>query len=234
MGMPTRILKPSGDTKSLQKEAYDFVKIKIMNRDLKPGQYITDNRIANELNISRTPVREALSLLEHQGFLIRQTGRGWRVYSLSLEDIHEIFDIKETLEGMIARWAAKCNDKEKRVSLKEAMKRMKQANTANNHEAWRQTDIELHRIIFSMSGNERASRIINDLNDQWYRVRIGLVAMQGRMERSTFEHEGIVETILTGDGDEAERQMRTHLINLRHELERVLVNLVLPFVQYGI
>lgn len=235
MGAPVRIQKPPAEkNKTLQQQAYNFVKMRVMNRDLKPGQYITDSQVSNELGISRTPVREALRLLEHEGFLIRQAGRGWRVYSLSLEDIHEIFDIKETLEGRIARWAAGCHDKEKRAALKETMKKMKQAAQANNHEAWRETDLELHRVIFAMSDNERASRIINDLNDQWYRVRIGLVTMQGRMERSTHEHEAIVESILAGNGEEAERQMKTHLNNLRHELERVLVNLVLPFVQNGV
>jgi DNA-binding GntR family transcriptional regulator len=229
-----KLKSPGEETKTFQQQAYSFVKTRVMNRDLKPGQYITDNQIGNELNISRTPVREALRLLEHEGFLFRQARRGWRVYSLSLEDINEIFDIKETLEGVIVKWAVKCNDKGKRATLKEEMKRMKQATSAHDHEAWRQTDMELHRIIFSMCGNERASRIINDLNDQWYRVRIGLVAMQGRMERSTLEHEAIVESILAGNGDGAERLMRNHLNNLRQELVRVLVNLVLPFAQNGV
>ena len=85
-----------------------------------------------------------------------------------------------------------------------------------------------------MCSNERASRIINDLNDQWYRVRIGLIAIEGRMQRSLYEHEAFVESILAGDGDSAEREMRRHLNNLREQLVRVLVNLVLPFAQNGL
>lgn len=219
---------------TLQQRTYEFVKERIMNRDFKPGQSITDSQIANELNISRTPVREALSRLAHEGFLINNAGRGWRVYSLSLKDIHEIFDIKVLLEGTITRWAADCNDGEKRLALRAATKRMKQATAEENAEAWRQADMELHRTIFAMCANERASRIINDLNDQWYRVRIGLVAIEGRMGRSVAEHEAIVGSILARDGEAAERHMRRHLNNLRQELVRVLVNLVLPFAQNGI
>ena len=111
---------------------------------------------------------------------------------------------------------------------------MKMAAQASDHEAWRRSDLDLHNTLFEMAGNPRASRIINDLNDQWYRVRIGLVAMQGRVQRSNVEHAIIVEKIIAGDGEGAAFHMRQHLHNLREELERVLVNMVLPFTDNGI
>jgi DNA-binding GntR family transcriptional regulator len=223
-----------GGTATFLHQAYQFVKTRIMNRDLKPNQFLTDGQIAKELHISRTPVREALQLLEHEGLLVRQAKRGWKVHSLALKDIHEIFDVKETLESMIAGRAAECKDEAKRSKLRKLMERMKKAAAARNHEAWREADLELHQTIFDMGGNDRASRVINDLNAQWYRVRIGLIAMEERVERSIREHEAIVSSILARKPDEAEDRMRTHLNNLRHELERVLVNLVLPFAESGI
>lgn len=217
-----------------QEQAYDFVKARIMNLDLKPGQYVTDSQIAEELDISRTPARDALRLLEHEGFLISEARRGWKVYSLSLEDIHEIFDIKVALEGMIVRRAAGCQDEELRSALREAMDRMHHAADDDDPDAWQEADFQLHRIISAMGANERAARIIQNLNEQWHRVRIGFLAMQGRIERSNPEHEAIIESILAGDGQEAERLMHVHLNNVREELVRLLVNLVLPFVQEGI
>ena len=224
----------SGKTRTLQQKAYDVIKEKIMNRELKPGQCVTDNQIAAELGISRTPVREAFRLLEHEGFLISRARKGWQVYALSLKDIHEIFDIKETLESLMARKAAACKDGKKRAQLKSTMDRMKKAAVAYNHEVWREADVILHDTLLEMSGNERASRIIRELNEQWYRVRLGLVAMQGRVERSNQEHEAVVEKILSGDEAGADQCMRNHLHNLREELERLLVNMVLPFVENGI
>jgi DNA-binding GntR family transcriptional regulator len=85
-----------------------------------------------------------------------------------------------------------------------------------------------------MVNNDRAYRIVTNLNDQWHRVRIGFVAMQGRMTRSTDEHKGIVDAILAGDGEVAEQRMRHHLNAVREELVRLLVNLVLPFVENGV
>lgn len=231
---PPKPLLKTDSTKTLQETVYYFIKTRVMNRDLKPGQSLTDNNIAKELNMSRTPVREALHRLEHEGLLTRQIRGGWKVYSLSIEDINEIFDIKVTLEGMMARRGAECKDIAKRTALKKALKRMKQAASIKDYEAWRHADIELHHLIFAMYGNERASRIIDDLNNQWYRVRIGLAALEGRLERSNREHEEIVASILAGNGNEAERLTIKHLNKVRDDLIHVLVNLVLPFAESGV
>ena len=219
---------------SLELKAYEYVKKHIMSRIYAPGQKILDSKIAGELNISRTPVRDALRLLEHEGFLVGQIGKGWNVYALSLADIHEIFDVKVELEGMLARKAATCTDKKLRVTLKKALDGMKAAEKVKDNEAWRKHDMELHRSILAMAGNKRAARIINDLNDQWYRVRIGFVAMEGRVHKSNIEHTAFVESILSGNSGDAEQRVRSHLNNLRKEIVNVLVNVVLPFAQNGI
>lgn len=219
---------------SLELKAYDYIKKRIMRRIYAPGQKILDSQITAELNISRTPVRDALRLLEHEGFLVGQAGKGWHVYALSLADIHEIFDVKVELEGMLARKAAECDDKKQRTALKKALDGMKAAEKAKDNKAWRKNDLELHRIMLAMADNTRAARMVNDLNDQWYRVRIGLVAMEGRIHRSNLEHKAFVDSILFGDGAGAEKQMRSHLNNLRQEIVNVLTNLVLPFAQNGI
>ena len=231
---PNASTQPAGSTTTYQQHAYDFVKAQIMNLDLKPGQYITDSQVAGALDISRTPVREALRRLEQEGLLINQARRGWKVYTLSLEDIHEIFDIKVSLEGMIARRAAECKDEPLRNALRATMDQMHRAGQADDPDAWQDADDQLHRIISAMGANTRVTQIIENLNDQWHRVRIGFIAMQGRIERSNPEHEEIVQSILSGDGKRAERHMRVHLNRVRDELVRLLVNLVLPFVEEGV
>lgn len=223
------------NTKStFQQKAYDYIKSQILNLGYKPGMVITDTQIASELNISRTPVREAFHRLENEGMLISEAHRGWRVYTLSLEDIHEIFDIKVVLEGMIARSAAECENEKLRNMLKQTLEEMKEATNNNDPKAWYDADVALHDTLFEMTSNDRAYRIITNLNDQWHRVRIGFAALEGRMERSTNEHIAFVEAIMERDGDEAERQMRIHLNNVRGELVRLLENFVLPFVEEGV
>jgi DNA-binding GntR family transcriptional regulator len=217
-----------------QHQAYNYIKGQIMNLGLKPGEWITDTQIAGQLNISRTPVREAFYRLEKEGLLINEARRGWKIYTLSLENIHDIFDLKEAVEGMVARKAAECQDESLRAALREALTQMETASIANDPEAWLESDVHLHDVLFMMSGNERARHIVTDLNAQWHRVRIGFVALQGRTRRSADEHRAFIECILNGNGEEAERQMRTHLNRVRDELVHLLVTMVLPFVSEGV
>jgi DNA-binding GntR family transcriptional regulator len=219
---------------TFQQQAYDFIKSQIMNLGFKPGQYITDSQIAGQLNISRTPVREAFYRLEKEGLLINEARRGWKIYTLSLDNINDIFDIKEVVEGMVARKAAGCRDETLQDRLREALGVMEAAAEANDADAWLKADFHLHDILFQMAGSEIAYRIIANLNDQWHRVRLGFVALQGRTKRSVDEHRRIIESVLDGEGEEAERRMRSHLNQVRDELVHLLATMVLPFVEEGV
>lgn len=217
-----------------QKQAYEYIRGQIMILGFKPGEYITDTQIANVLAISRTPVREAFHRLEKEGLLINDPRRGWKIYTLTLKDINEIFDLKAVIEGMIARKAALCKDEQLRDALRDVMQRMDEADAANDANAWLKADILLHDILFHMAGNERAQGMVLSLNTQWHRVRIGFVALQGRTKRSSSEHRAFCESILAGNGEEAELLIRTHLDHVRDELVHLLVTVVLPFVDEGV
>ena len=177
-------------------QAYEYVRGQIINLVFKPGEYITDAQIAEKLDISRTPVREAFQRLEKEGLLVNEARKGWRVYMLDLEDIHEIFELKIAVEGMLVRKAAKCSDPDLRRDLAEALEQMKRATQLQKPESWLEADIHLHNILFMMSNNERAERIIVNLNDQWHRLRLGYVALQGRTQTSIQEHEAFVNSCL--------------------------------------
>ncbi len=219
---------------TFQQQAYAFIKEQIVSLGFKPGEFITDTQIANQLKISRTPVREAFYRLEKEGLLIYEARRGWKIYTLSLEDIHEIFDIKVALEGMVARQAAECKNETLQAALREALETMQEAAGTGDIDAWLQADQRLHDILLQMAGNERAERIVANLNDQWHRVRVGFMALQGRTRRSADEHRLFVDSVLAGNGEEAERRMRNHLNELREELVHLLVSIVLPFVEAGV
>jgi DNA-binding GntR family transcriptional regulator len=231
-----RTTSTAAEQPTAEQQAYDLVKARIMNLEFKPGQYITDNEIANELNISRTPIRDAFRRLEYEGLLTSQPRRGWQVCPLSLDDIHDIFNIKEVLEGMVARQAAEFKDEKLRHILRDVAERMNRAAEVGDQEVWEEAHWQWHETIFAMSyaPRGRVFRVISNLNDQWRRLRKALLGIEGRMKRDTLEHIAVTESILAGDGDEAERRMRSHLNNVRRDLVNLLVNLVFPFVSDGV
>lgn len=216
-----------------QQKAYDHVKSNILVLAFKPGEIITDSRVAQELGISRTPVRASFYRLENERLLSYEARRGWRAYSLSLEDLNEIFMIKIAVECAIARIAAECEDQELRTELADSLEAMRVAVNADSINDWDIADNQFHEVIFSMASNERARRIIVNLNDQWSRVRIGFVAMQGRINEAVGEHEAIANGILNHQLDEAEESTREHLELVRDTLVDLLTNILLPFASNG-
>lgn len=219
---------------TLQEDAYLFVKSKIVNLGYKPGEYITDLQIAESLDISRTPVREAFRILEREGLLVYEPKRGWKVYSLTLNDINEIFEIKINLESLLSRKAAKCTDEILRKKLKDTIDAMRKAADSDDVDAWVNLDQDLHRLIFMMANNQRAMNFIENLNDQWNRLRVGFSARTGRIGRSIGEHEKMVDAILEGNCEKAEQETVAHLNLVRDELISLLVNMVLPYAKDGV
>ena len=220
-------------TATLQQQTYEFVRGQIIHLGFKPGEYINDAQIAEKLGISRTPVREAFQRLEKEGLLVNEARKGWRVYMLDLEDIGEIFELKIAIEGMVVRKAAECVDPSLRRDLEEALAEMKDAVRDDDPDAWLQADIHLHNVLFLMANNERAEQIVRNLNDQWHRIRLGYVGLQGRTEKSVAEHEAFVRSVLVGDAAGAEGLMREHLARVRDDLIQLVKRLVLPFSASG-
>ena len=232
--MTSDLLPRSETSATYQQQAYDYVKGQITGLKLKPGQTLTDTHIASDLKISRTPVREALRRLEQEGLLVNDSRRGWKVYSLSLDDIRQIFELKQLLEGLIVEQAAACQEQDLRADLQEALKHMQQAAAAGNYEAWRLADSHLHLTLQRMSRNRRACAMVQSLDDQWFRLRAGYITLEGRMQRSAREHAGIVASLLSGPGGAtAAEHMRAHIDYVYHDLIDTL-RLVMPFVQGNI
>ncbi len=216
-----------------QQQAYDYVRGEIINLGFKPGEFITDAQITEKLKISRTPVREAFQRLEKEGLLVNEARKGWRVYMLDLEDIREIFELKIAIEGMLVRRAAECADAGLREDLANALADMKASVEADDADTWLQADIHLHNTLFLMANNERAEQIVQNLNDQWHRLRLGYVALQGRTKKSLREHEDFTRSVLAGEPDKAEKQIREHLARVRDDLVLLVKRLVMPFSNSG-
>jgi len=217
-----------------QQQAYDYVRNKIFLMEYRPGDYITDSQVARELNISRTPARDAFQRLENEGLLIPETRRGWRIYSLTIKDIEDIFDLKCEIEGLIARKAALDRNEEHHNTLRNYLALLNEASTNDDITAWMEMDTSLHHLLYLMAQNDRAEKIINNLNNQWHRLRKGFINLRGHLDIATNEHDKIVNAVINGDSVEAELAMQSHLNSVRQGLVRVLVTMILPYARDGL
>jgi len=220
----------TAETAKAWEVAYERIKELILGMEYKPGDIVSENRTAQRLGISRTPVREALKRLEQEGLII-SSNRRKRVYVLTVQEIEEIFDLKKVLEASIARWAAERASEEDLRQLEgifESMERVvedKPEEASQLEEwkhAWLEQDRKYHEQLFAMAGNRRAAQIVRSLNTYWHRLRLGIVAIEGRIEVSEGEHRKITEAVCRRDPEAAEKAAATHLENLKAMLVGIM------------
>ncbi len=230
MKSPVRASRRSPRSRKNWERAYDEIKDLILVMGIRPGEVLSENSLARRLSVSRTPVREALKALEREGLVVAEGSRK-RAYVLSIRDIAEIFDVKIALEGKVARWAAERATAGQRGALERVAKRMENlalhtppATTGRDewHGRWLALDEEFHDLLFRMAGNGRAEQVIRTHNSLWHRLRLGMIAIEGRIGRATGEHQQIAAAIVAGRAAEAERLMEEHLRQLKAMLTGIM------------
>jgi DNA-binding GntR family transcriptional regulator len=216
--------------KKNSEEAYESIRKLILSVEFQPGQSVTENSLSEYLSIGRTPIREALAKLEAEGLISSQNGRK-TIYVMTIDEIREIFDIKYALEGAMSYWAAERGSDAEKRKLNEVMEKMidfanKRPEDEEERERyldeWIKHDKELHRLIFIMSKSPKAHKIIENLNLRWYRTRIAMYALEGRIVRSSREHQEFVKHIVAGDPVKAEAATKEHLATIKNEIENVM------------
>jgi DNA-binding GntR family transcriptional regulator len=218
--------------KKLKEKAYNKIKNMILNLELHPGQIVTESNLSQTLNISRTPIREILKDLEQEGLIITKN-RKKIVYELTIKEVEEIFDMKKIIEGNIVKWAAERGKEEDFLKLKKILIEIQQVfidKSENNYtteliNSWIEMDKKLHSLFFKMASNNKAEEIIAKLNTQWYRLKVGILAIEGRIEKAILEHQLITKAIIEKDAELAKNLMQSHLENLKV----VLINIMRIF-----
>ena len=212
--------------KNYKEEAYHSILQMILSMRIKPGESITESALQNQLKIGRTPIREALTQLESEGLIYSKKGRK-TVYTLTIDVIEEIFDVKYALEGAIVNWAASRGSNKDKEKLSKIVTEMHElsANRPDDEisrkqylDNWLRLDKKLHDLIYDMAKSTKATQFLNKLNLQWHRMKISVYALEGRISRSVLEYDQLVSCIVKGQGDKAETMVKEHIESLRTEI----------------
>jgi DNA-binding GntR family transcriptional regulator len=208
----------------LNQQAYEEIRRRILEGELLPSSPLSEHQLAAALQLSRTPVREAIKRLEKEGLVRSIPSRGTFIAELSAQDIMEIYQVRQRLEGLAARIAAgQMSDDE--ILLLEQEVALTEAWAAEGRvEAIFQSDIRFHKLIIAATQNRRLGEILATLDDQMHRVRAILPRSSEWLEATLRDHRAIVAQIKARDDDGAERAMEQHL---RSSCERA-VRLVVP------
>ena len=205
------------DTK-LSDQVYEVLREAIVNGDLLPNARLVERELAQRLRISRTPVREAISRLDQEGYVTPLPTRGVVVQSLSPEDIEEIFDLRVVLEGYAVRAAARRISAAEIAELEAICAESSACVVLDRpHQAkdFVIMDTRFHDLLERAARSGRLRRMAASLRPQVLIYRVATLHDQFQRERSLQQHREIVAALAAGDGERAELVMRRHLEEAR-------------------
>jgi DNA-binding GntR family transcriptional regulator len=180
--------------------------------DIPDGSRIVENEIASRMGVSRTPVREAIHKLEREGLVIKRIHGGYSVTGLAREDIQESFGIRSVLEGYAARLATIEHTADDLEPVADKIREFETCLQSGAMESLPRINTELHDILYSLSGNRRLIKIINDFKNQFLRFRKIILKDTALAWISQQDHHEMLAMMRERRADDVEMLVREHIM----------------------
>lgn len=207
MQAPTSLIPP----RALYIEVAELMRQRIYSRELAPGSWIDEMKIAEEFGISRTPLREALKVLAAEGLVTMKVRRGAYVTEVDSKDLEDIYSLLALLESEAAATVTEKATDEQIEALKAIHARLEQSTQSQND--FLRINEEFHFNILSIADNKWLLQVINDLRKILKLTRHQSLFKKGRIEASLQEHRDILQHIIARDANRARDAMKTHFKN---------------------
>jgi DNA-binding GntR family transcriptional regulator len=211
--MVENLFKDGTEKYSLRGKIFNILRQQILDNKYMPGDSLVETKLAEELGVSRTPIREAIRQLELEGLVISIPNKGVVVKGITEKDIEDIYTIRRALEGLAAKWAAeKINDGELE-ELKNLFELMEFYTSKGDIEQVAKLNTEFHEVIFRATKSGVLQHILTDFQYyvQWARYKS--LKSPGRAYKALEEHKMILEAFLKHDPQDAENCVTQHIIN---------------------
>jgi DNA-binding GntR family transcriptional regulator len=204
----------------LRDQTYFQLRKAILSGPMRPGTVLVQEQLAEQLGISRTPVRDALDRLANEGLVVRSPGGRIHVAPFSLEELQEKYAVRQALETLALRLAAPNLPGPPLLRLKALLEEMRQAISENQTQRVIQAGAAFHETIFIACGNVYLRQLLTTLSESIRRYRHTAIDMPGRALETLREHEQVVEHLSAGNILAAERAMEEHIARSQQRLER--------------
>jgi len=203
--------RPGVENLTLGQRVYDHLRTEILEERLAPGAELIEVALAEQLGVSRGPLREAIGRLAAEGLVTVSPRRGAVVRSLSKEEFLELYQVREALERMAVQLAVPrltAEHFEELASLNEEM----EAHAARNKvELFFEANLAFHARLLEASGNRKLQELYRQLLDQLGRYRLRSLTLRGNLKRSVSEHKAILRAAKRGDAERTAQLMAEHI-----------------------
>ena len=204
--------------KPLRDIVFETLREAIINQTLKPGERLMEIQLAEEMGLSRTPVREAIRKLELEGLVVMVPRKGAYVAGISMKDIHEVYELRSALEALAASLAAVRITDEELEEMERQMVREAKETEENNLQGIVSIDTTFHDLLYQAAHNQRLVQFINILQEQLQRFRAATLSRPGRSKYALEEHKKIVEALANKDAKLAAKLATEHIENAENAM----------------
>ncbi|WP_330377346.1 GntR family transcriptional regulator [Cellulosilyticum ruminicola] len=199
------------DKSSLRERVFQTIRQSILNGKYKSGDTLRESAIANELNVSRTPVREAIRQLQLEGLVHSIPNKETVVCGITEEDVQDIFMVRGKLEGIAGRLAAERITEEELEKMEEILELTEFYASKGDITKLENLDHTFHDVIYNATKSKIIKQVLSDFHMYIQQARKKSMATPGRVSLLIEEHRGIYEAIKNRDGDKAEELINAHL-----------------------
>ena len=197
----------------LRDVVFNTLREAILRGDLVPGERLMELQLAAKLGVSRTPIREAIRMLEQEGLAITIPRKGAIVAGMTEKDMQDVLEIREALEELSVQVACDKITAEEIAKLHRNMKNFEQSLKSGDLKQMAQADVEFHDVIYQATDNPKLINMLNNLREQMYRYRVEYLKNPQNHEQLLLEHEAIYKGIVQKDKHAVTNMIRKHISN---------------------
>lgn len=208
------------ESKTIRRKVYDFLREQLLSGEIPPHERLIETKIAQEIGISRTPVREALHNLELEGLIEAIPRVGYVVKAISKDEIEEICEIRTINECLAARWAMKRITPKELQTLEKNLSVSEAEAKKGNPRSFIELDAEFHEIVARASGSERLLELCQMLRRHMLRYRIESIFNAENVLRAIGGHQLIFDCIAKRDEAGVEQAVKDHLETAKQDVLR--------------
>ncbi len=206
----------------LRDVVFQTLRAAILKGDLKPGERLMELQLASKLGVSRTPIREAIRMLEQEGLAITTPRKGAEVARMTEKDVDDVLQIRCALEELAARLSCENITQADVQKLGEARDAFREMTETNDIPAIAKADENFHDVLYIASENPKLQNLQNNLREQMYRYRVEYLKDSSVYPELIREHEQIYEAVKAKDAEKAAAITRMHLQNQTEGVKRII------------
>ena len=195
----------------------------ILRGELKPGERLMELQLAAQLGVSRTPIREAIRMLEQEGLAVTMPRKGAEVAKMTLKGMEDVLEIREALDILACQLACDRITDELLVVLEEKKKAFEESLETMDVKVIADADISFHDVIYEATGNPKLIVLLSNLREQIYRYRVEYLKKVENYPILIKEHDDIYQSLVNHHREDATTAIREHVKNQAIAVKEVII-----------